>query len=70
MVEQIFVYFIFRVACSNHLVSKQNAATTKYVDQNLVLQINALNLIACIVLAHIGLECFMHIGQYFYFRFC
>jgi hypothetical protein len=77
MVEQIFVYFIFRVAYfqSFVLVPQTKAyATTKYVDQNLVLQINALNvLIACIVLAHIGLillECFHAIwGQYFYFRF-
>jgi hypothetical protein len=78
MVEQIFVYFIFRVSYFQSFVlipqTKAYAATTKYVDQNLVLQINALNvLIACIVLAHIGLILFgmFHAiwGQYFYFPF-
>jgi hypothetical protein len=78
MVEQIFVYFIFRVAYFQSFVlvpqTKAYAATTKYVDQNLVLQINALNvLIACIVLAHIGLillnvSCYM--GTIFLFPFC
>ena len=78
MVEQIFIYFIFRVSYFQSFVlvpqTKAYAATTKYVDQNLVLQINALNvLIACIVLAHIGLILFgmFHAiwGQYFYFPF-
>jgi hypothetical protein len=67
MVEQIFVYFIFRVAYFQSFVlvpqTKAYAATTKYVDQNLVLQINALKLIACIVLAHIGLIIFGMIGD-------
>jgi hypothetical protein len=40
MVEQIFVYFIFRVAYFQSFVlvpqTKAYAATTKYVDQNLV----------------------------------
>jgi hypothetical protein len=78
MVEQIFVYFIFRISYFQSFVlvpqTKAYAATTKYVDQNLLLQINALNvLIACIILAHIGLILFgmFHAiwGQYFYFPF-
>jgi hypothetical protein len=47
MVEQIFVYFIFEMYFQSFVLVPQTKAyaTTKYVDQNLVLQINALNVL-------------------------
>jgi len=78
MVEQIFIYFMFRVSYFQSFVlvpqAKAYATTMKSIDQNLVLQINALNvLLTCVVLAHMGLIIFgmFHAiwGQYFYFPF-
>jgi hypothetical protein len=78
MVEQIFVYFIFRVVHFQSFVLvpqlRAYTAATTYTDQNLVFQINALNvLVASIVIAHIGLILFgmFHAiwGQYFYLPF-
>jgi hypothetical protein len=78
LVEQTLSYFLMRVAYFQSFVliplTKENVATTNYVDPNVLLQINALNvLIACIVLAHIGLILFgmFHAicGQYFYIPF-
>jgi hypothetical protein len=73
MVEQIFIYFIYRVYYfQTFVLIPQTKSYTNYVDQNLILQINSLNgIIACIVLVHIGLIIFglFHAiwGQYFYF---
>ena len=75
MVEQIFIYFIDRVYYfQTFVLIPQTKSYSNYVDQNLLLQINALNgIIACIVLVHIGLILFglFHAiwGQYFYFPF-
>ena len=75
MVEQIFIYFIYRVYYfQTFILIPQTKSYTNYVDPNLLLQINALNgVIACIVLAHIGLILFglFHAiwGQYFYVPF-
>jgi hypothetical protein len=78
MVEQILVYFIFRISYFQSFVLvpqlKAYAALTKNVDLDLVFQINALNvLIASIIIGHIGLILFgmFHAiwGQYFYFPF-
>lgn len=75
MVEQIFIYFIYRVYYfQTFVLIPQTKSYTDYVDQNLMLQINSLNgIIACIVLVHIGLILFglFHAiwGQYFYFPF-
>ena len=75
MVEQIFIYFIYRVSYfQTFVLIPQTKSYTNYVDPNLILQINALNgIIAVIVLAHIGLILFglFHAiwGQYFYFPF-
>ena len=75
MVEQIFIYFIYRVYYfQTFVLIPQTKSYTNYVDQNLILQINSLNgIIACIVLVHIGLILFglFHAiwGQYFYFPF-
>ena len=75
MVEQIFVYFIYRVYYfQTFVLIPQTKSYANYVDQNLLLQIKSLNVvIACVVLAHIGLILFglFHAiwGQYFYFPF-
>ena len=75
MVEQIFIYFIYRVYYfQTFVLIPQTKSYSNYMDQNLVLQINSLNgIIACIVLIHIGLILFglFHAiwGQYFYFPF-
>jgi hypothetical protein len=75
MVEQIFVYFIYRVYYfQTFVLIPQTKLYGTYVDPNLVLQINILNgVIACVVLAHIGLILFglFHAiwGQYFYIPF-
>ena len=75
MVEQIFIYFIYRVYYFQAFVLiPQTKLSSNYVDQNLLLQINALNgVIACVVLAHIGFILFglFHAvwGQYFYVPF-
>ena len=75
MVEQIFIYFIYRVYYfQTFVLIPQTELYTNYVDPSLVLQINILNgIIACVVLTHIGLIIFglFHAiwGQYFYFPF-
>ena len=73
MVEQIFIYFIYRIYYFQTFVLIPQTESN-YVDSNLVLQINILNgLIACVVLSHIGFIIFglFHAiwGQYFYFPF-
>lgn len=75
MIEQIFVYFIYRVYYFQTFVLIPQVKTYgSYVNPNLILQINVLNgIIACIVLTHIGFILFglFHAiwGQYFYIPF-
>jgi len=75
MIEQIFVYFIYRVYYfQTFVLIPQTKVYASYVNPNLVLQINVLNgIIACIVLTHIGFILFglFHAiwGQYFYIPF-
>lgn len=75
MVEQIFIYFIYRVYYfQTFVIIPQTKSYANYVDSNLVLQVNILNgIIACVVLAHIGFILFglFHAiwGQYFYIPF-
>jgi len=73
-IEQILVYFVYRVSYfqANVLVPRTQSLT--YLDQNIFLQINILNsLIAFIISLHLGLIFFglFHAiwGQYFYFPF-
>ena len=75
MVEQIFIYFIYRVYYfQSFVLIPQVKYYETYVDSNLLLQINLLNgAIASIVLTHIGFILFglFHAiwGQYFYMPF-
>lgn len=75
MIEQIFIYFIYRVYYfQTFVLIPQTKAYGSYINPNLILQINVLNgVIACIVLAHIGFILFglFHAiwGQYFYMPF-
>jgi hypothetical protein len=75
MIEQIFIYFIYRVYYfQSFVLIPQTKFYDTHVDSNLLLQINVLNgCIACIVLAHIGFILFglFHAiwGQYFYMPF-
>ena len=75
MVEQIFIYFIYRVYYfQTFVLVPQINSYNNYTDSNLLLQINILNgVIACVVLSHIGLIIFglFHAiwGQYFYIPF-
>jgi Uncharacterised protein family len=75
MIEQIFIYFIYRVYYfQTFVLIPQTKSYGNYIDQNLILQINVLNgIIACVVLAHIGFIIFglFHAiwGQYFYVPF-
>nr|YP_010472484.1 hypothetical protein Ycf90 [Pleurosigma intermedium]UVG42095.1 hypothetical protein Ycf90 [Pleurosigma intermedium] len=75
MVEQIFIYFIYRVYYfQSFVLIPQTKYYETYVDSNLLFQINLLNgVIGCIVLAHIGFILFglFHAiwGQYFYMPF-
>lgn len=79
MVEQIFIYFIYRVYYfqSFVLIPKIDASGDSYntfIDPNLIFQVNLLNgAIASIVLTHISIILFglFHAiwGQYFYFPF-
>ena len=75
MVEQIFIYFIYRVYYfQTFVLIPQTKSFANYVDPSLVLQINILNgIITCVVLAHIGFVIFglFHAiwGQYFYVPF-
>jgi hypothetical protein len=77
MVEQIFIYFIYRVYYFQTYVLIPQTETNSYlnsVDSNVILQIDLLNgMIASIVLIHMGFVIFglFHAiwGQYFYFPF-
>ena len=75
MIEQIFIYFIYRVYYfQSFVLIPQLKSYDSYVDQNLILQINGLNaIIICVVLTHIGFVIFglFHAiwGQYFYIPF-
>jgi len=75
MVEQIFIYFIYRVYYfQSFVLIPQVESYSNSIDSNLMLQINLLNgVIACVVLTHIGLIIFglFHAiwGQYFYLPF-
>jgi Uncharacterised protein family len=82
MVEQIFIYFIYRVYYfqtfvlipKSEFVIQTDTMYDSFLDSNFVLQINILNgIIACVVLSHIGLIIFglFHAiwGQYFYIPF-
>jgi hypothetical protein len=75
LVEQIFIYFIYRVYYfQTFVLIPQTKAYVNYVDPNLILQINILNgVITCVVLTHIGFIIFglFHAiwGQYFYLPF-
>lgn len=73
MVEQLFIYFVYRVYYFQAFVIVPQAKV-KYPDPNILLQVNLLNgIITFIVLAHIGLIIFglFHAiwGQYFYIPF-
>ena len=73
MVEQIFIYFIYRIYYfQTFVLIPQTESYTQ--DSSILLQINILNaVIACVVLTHLGLIIFglFHAiwGQYFYFPF-
>jgi Uncharacterised protein family len=81
MVEQIFIYFIYRVyyfqtfiLIPQTQIIPETEFSQGYVDPSLMLQITILNgVIACVVLSHIGLVLFglFHAiwGQYFYLPF-
>ncbi len=75
LVEQIFIYFIYRAYYFQTCVLiPQAEAQIDYIDPSLTLQINILNgIIAFVVLAHIGFIIFalFHAiwGQYFYVPF-
>lgn len=75
MIEQIFIYFIYRVYYfQTFVILPQTKIYENYTDPNLILQMNLLNtIIACVVLAHIGFIIFglFHAiwGQYFYLPF-
>lgn len=75
MIEQIFVYFIYRVYYfQSFVLIPQLKSYDSYIDQSLILQINGLNaIIVCVVVTHIGFVLFglFHAiwGQYFYIPF-
>jgi hypothetical protein len=75
MIEQIFIYFIYRVYYfQSFVLIPQIKSYDSYIDQNLILQINGLNaIIVCVVVTHIGFVLFglFHAiwGQYFYIPF-
>jgi Uncharacterised protein family len=81
MVEQIFIYFIYRVyyfqtfiLIPQTQIIPEREFSQGYTDPSLMLQITILNgVIACVVLSHIGLVLFglFHAiwGQYFYLPF-
>jgi hypothetical protein len=75
MVEQIFIYFLYRVYYfQTFVLIPQTKSYGNFVDPNIALQVNFLNVvIACIVLTHIGFIIFglFHaiLGQYFYVPF-
>lgn len=75
MIEQIFIYFIYRVYYfQTFVILPQTKMYENYTDPNLLLQMNFLNVvITCVVLTHIGFIIFglFHAiwGQYFYVPF-
>jgi len=75
MIEQIFIYFIYRVYYfQTFVLIPQLNSYDNFVDPNLLIQIQVLNVvISSIVLAHIGFIIFglFHAiwGQYFYLPF-
>jgi len=75
MIEQIFIYFIYRVSYfQSFVLIPQSEFSNNSVDSNLFLQISLLNwILGCVVLTHIGFIIFglFHAicGQYFYFPF-
>jgi Uncharacterised protein family len=75
MIEQIFIYFIYRVYYfQSFVLMSQINSYDSYFDQNLIVQINALNaIIICVGVTHIGFVLFglFHAiwGQYFYLPF-
>jgi len=73
--EQIIVYFVYRISYfQSAILIPQTQFANNYIDQNVVLQVNALNgLIAFMISLHLGLI-FLGLfhaiwGQYFYFPF-
>jgi hypothetical protein len=73
--EQIIVYFVYRISYfQSAILIPQTQFANNYIDQNIVLQVNALNgLIAFMISLHLGLI-FLGLfhaiwGQYFYFPF-
>jgi len=73
-IEQILVYFVYRVSYFQTSVLIPQTQINNYIDQNLVLQVNLLNgVIAFVISLHLGLIFFglFHAiwGQYFYFPF-
>jgi hypothetical protein len=73
--EQIIVYFVYRISYfQSAILIPQTQFANNYIDQNVVLQVNALNgLIALMISLHLGLI-FLGLfhaiwGQYFYFPF-
>ena len=75
MIEQIFIYFIYRVYYfQTFVILPQTKMYEGYTDPNLLVQMNFLNVvITCVVLGHIGFIIFglFHAiwGQYFYVPF-
>ena len=73
-IEQILVYFVYRISYFQGAILIPQTQSNNYINQNLLLQINALNgLIAFVIALHLGLVFFglFHAiwGQYFYFPF-
>ena len=73
-IEQILVYFVYRVSYFQTNILIPQTQVTTYIDQNVILQVNVLNgLIAFVISFHLGLIFFglFHAiwGQYFYFPF-
>jgi hypothetical protein len=73
-IEQILVYFVYRVSYFQTNILIPQTQISNYIDQNIILQVNILNgLIAFVISLHLGLIFFglFHAiwGQYFYFPF-
>jgi len=73
-IEQILVYFVYRVSYFQTNILIPQTQVSNYIDQNIILQVNILNgLIAFVISLHLGLIFFglFHAiwGQYFYFPF-
>ena len=73
-IEQILIYFVYRISYFQTNVLIPQIQTLTYSDQTLILQVNILNsLIAFIISLHLGVIFFglFHAiwGQYFYFPF-